>query len=198
MTTLEAIAMVSDMLAHQWGLAPGQTAEAAEKILWFWDEHVGVFVRTKAAIIVARSRVFTEIASAMWVSKLPDRRVAEWVTHSLHDPDQEESLQLAAELHPPVIEALLAEDDTAGPHESALIAARAVQNGAILSPDQLKALASRLQAGAMQEPALKVADGNGSDLFELQSDRDKPGGLRWACARELTGLRPSPSRHVRS
>jgi hypothetical protein len=192
MTSPEAIAVVSGMLAHRWGLAPGQAAEAAEKILWFWDEHVGVFVRTKTAVIVARSRVFTEIASAMWVSKLPDRRVSEWVTQSLRDPDREESLQLAAELHPPVIEALLAEDDTAGLHESALIVARAVQNGAILSPDQLKALASRLQTGAMQEPALKEADGNGSDLFEPPSDRDKPGGLRWACARELARL-PLPA-----
>jgi hypothetical protein len=192
MTSPEAIAVVSGMLAHRWGLASGQAAETAEKILWFWDEHVGVFVRTKATVMVARSRVFTEIASAIWVSKLPDRGVSEWVAQSLRDPDREESLQLAAELHSPVIEALLAEDDTAGLHESALIAARAVQNGTILSPDQLKALASRLKAGAMHEPALKEADCNGSDLLEPRSDRDKPGGLRWACARELAML-PLPA-----
>jgi hypothetical protein len=192
MTSPEAMAVVSGMLADRWGFAAGQAAETAEKILWFWDVHVGVFVRTKAAIIVSRSRVFTEIASAMWVFNLPDWRVSEWVTQSLRDPDREESLQLAAELHPPVIEALLAEDDPARLHESALIAARAVQNGAIFSPDQLEALASRLQAGAMQEPALKETGGNESDLLEPRSDRDKRGGLRWACARELARL-PLPA-----
>lgn len=195
----EAAAKVSDMLANRWGLAPGPAAEIAEKILWFWDEHVGVFVRTNATVIVSRSRVFSEIASAMWVCSLPDQRVSEWVRQSLRDPDREESLQLAAELHPAVIEALLAEDDLATMRRSALIAARAVENGAILSLDQMKMLVGRLQAGAKQEPTHGETDSNQSDLFEPRNDRDKPGGICWACARKLASLpMPAELRDTRS
>lgn len=79
----EASACVSAMLADRWGMAPGPAEELTDRILWFWDEHVGVFVGTDAGTVVPRSRVFTEIAAAMWVTRLPDEPLATWVTECL-------------------------------------------------------------------------------------------------------------------
>jgi hypothetical protein len=45
-TTANAAAAVSRMLAELWGLHRRPAEEAARQILWFWDEHVGVFVST--------------------------------------------------------------------------------------------------------------------------------------------------------
>ena len=188
----EATAAVSGMLADRWGLAPGAAVETAERILWFWDEHVGVFVRTDAGAVVARSRVFCEIASAMRVAALPDRRIAEWVAESLRDPDRDESLQLAAELEPRVIAALLTKDNVGVRQSAALVAAAAVQNGMVLRPDQMTSLIDSLAWGATRGIAVPPTAGDAEPAIVRPEDRERQDTTEWACARELASL-PLPA-----
>ncbi len=153
--------------------------------MWFWDEHVGVFVRTDAGVVAARSRVFCEIASAMWVAKLPPRRIAEWVTDSLPDPDRDESMQLAAELEPMVIAALLAEDNADGRQSAAIVAAAAVQNGMVLRLDQMTILIDRLARGATQGITAPQTAGGAEPAIVRPEDREQQDTAGWVCAREL-------------
>jgi len=193
MSSAEAMAGVSKMLYERWGLAAGPAMEAAERILWFWDVHVGVFVRADGDVVVPRSRVFTEIASAMWISQRSEHVITEWVAKSLRDPEREETLQLAAELHPQVIAALLAVDDPALLQTSALIVTKAIENGAILQPPQLRILADRLAAGAAQATGIRgAADGSEHEVTGSRSDHEEQDGTSWACGRELARL-PLPA-----
>ena len=188
----EAAAAVSGMLAERWGLAPGAASETAERILWFWDEHVGVFVRTDAGVVAARSRVFCEIASAMWVARLPERRIAEWVAKSLRDPDRDESLQLAAELEPMVIAALLAEGSAGVRQSAVLIAAEAVGNGMVLRLDQMTTLIDRLAWEATQGITAPPTAGGAEPSIARPEGREQQDTTGWACARELARL-PLPA-----
>jgi hypothetical protein len=185
----DTVADVSAMLADRWMLSPGAAAEAAEKIVWFWDEHVGVFVQTGAGVMAARSRVFCEIASAMWAAGLPERQIAEWVAESLDDPERAESLQLAAGLESKVIAALLTQGDSRAQQSAALIAAAAVQDGMILTPDLMSGLIASLEGGARQGTTPPSENDSAEPPAagpEDQKQEETPG---WACARELARLR---------
>jgi hypothetical protein len=186
----DAESAVSEMLALRWGLAPGAAAETTEQILRFWDEHVSVFVKTESGVLAARSRVFCEIASAMWVAGLPEPRIAQWVAQSLHDPERSDALELAAELEPKVIAALLAQDDPGTSQAAALVAASAAGNGMNLPAALLTDLMESLKWGALREatPASN-SDGKGS---ASPGDRRRGETVEWACARELAKL-PLPA-----
>ena len=191
-STAEAAAAVSGILEDRWGFAPGAAAETSGRILWFWDEHVGVFVRTDAGVVASRSRVFCEIASAMRVTTLPERRIADWVTESLRDPDRDESLQLAAELEPMVIAALLTEDNADVRQSAALVAAAAVQNGMVVRPDQITTLIDSLAWGAAQGITAPQTAGAAEPAMVRPEDREQRDTKGWACARTLAGL-PLPA-----
>jgi hypothetical protein len=183
----DAETTVAEMLVELWELAPRAAAEKAEQILWFWDEHVGVFVKTDNGVLAARSRVFCEIASAMWVASLPQPRIAQWVTQSLRDPERSESLQLAAELESKVIEALVTETDADTRQAAALTAAEAVHNGMPLPVRLMTALMDSLEWGAFQEIAPTASDGAGTAAASPY-DQERRETVSWACARELAGL----------
>jgi hypothetical protein len=191
-STAEAEEAVTGMLASRWGLSPGHAAETAGQIMWFWDDHVGVFVRSDAGTVAPRSRVFAEIASAMWITKLPEQRIKEWVAETLRDPDRRESLQLAAELEPKVITELLGERGSSATQEPALVAAAAVRNGAVLMPGQLAGLVNSLADGAKE--------GNNTaaqrDQRKAGASKSWPGrdilGDSWTCACELAQLQLPP------
>jgi hypothetical protein len=183
----DAESAVSEMLADRWRLAPGAAAETTEQILWFWDEHVAVFVKTGNGVLAARSRVFCEIASAMWVAALPEPRIAQWVTQSLNGPERSESLELAAELESGVIAALLAQDDPGTMQAAALVAASAVGNGTTLPAQLMTDLMDSLKRGARRDGA-PASDSAGSAAAS-PGNRRRRETVEWACARELAGLR---------
>lgn len=189
-STAEAGAAVSDMLADRWEPAQGAAEEAAQRILWFWDEHVGVFVSTDTGTLAPRSRVFTEIASAMWITKLPDQAITDWVAECLHDADRRVTLLLAAGLEPRVISALLTSGDPRDLEPSALLVVEAVKDGAGLRPDELTQLMHHLAAAASQGPrAPQTGAVVESGAAEPETAGTKRDGARWACARELALLK---------
>lgn len=155
-----ASACISEMLAARWGQAPGPAEELAGRILWFWDERVGVFIGTDAATVVPRSRVFTEIAAAMWAKRLSDEALTNWVITCLSESDQRLALLLAAGVEPRVMALLMADKDAATLQIRTLLAAEAVRMGAVLAPEQLEILLDRLAAAAAAAYSLDRATRN--------------------------------------
>lgn len=200
----DATADVVAMLTDRWGLSAGAADELAERILWFWDVHVGVFVSTDTGALVPRSRVFAEIAAAMWAVRLSDELLADWVTACLPDPNWRVALQLATDLEPRVMTFLLTENEPATFEACTLLAAEAALGGAPVSPQQLESLLDRLATAASRalddtttndnpQPAGSEPERPGAE--RRRADRDGPG---WDYVRELARIRlPSHLRDQR-
>ncbi|MCA1696112.1 MAG: NACHT domain-containing protein, partial [Actinobacteria bacterium] len=153
----DASACISAMLTVRWGQAPGPAEELTDRILRFWDEHVGVFIGTDAATVIPRSRVFTEIAAAMWAKRLPDEGLTNWVITCVSESDQRVALLLAAQVEPRVMTLLMADEDATTLEVRTLLAAEAVRKGAVLAPEQLEVLLDRLAPGAVAAYSLDRA-----------------------------------------
>ena len=108
---------VAAMLAAQWGLAPAAARTHAEWVLWFWDEHVGVFVADPATgDVEPRSQVFAEAGDAMWAAAQDTGTQRGWITHALADSDRREPVVLAASLSADMANELIkAADEAAEP-----------------------------------------------------------------------------------
>jgi NACHT domain len=99
---------VAAMLAARWGLAPAAAEERARDIVWFWDEHVGVFVTAPdESRIEPRSRVFAETGNALWAARQDTATQRAWIATALSDDDHREPLLLAAGLSPEITTELI-------------------------------------------------------------------------------------------
>jgi NACHT domain len=99
---------VAAMLAARWGMASAEARTHAGWVLWFWDEHVGVFVASPATgDIEPRSRVFAEAGDAMWAAGQDAETRREWITGALADGDRREPVVLAASLSADVANELI-------------------------------------------------------------------------------------------
>jgi hypothetical protein len=131
----EVSRLVAAMLSSRWGLSPGEADARAGDILRFWDDQVGVFVFSSASgQVEARSRVFAEIADAMWVVRQDVDIQAAWVRAALADEDRRDALILAACVSQDVsgilgVEVLRPEADPAG----ALLLSDAAAEGSALT-----------------------------------------------------------------
>jgi Trypsin-like peptidase domain/NACHT domain len=125
---------VETMLAERWALAPGEASARAREIMWFWDEHVGVFVASPTRDIEPRSRIFADAGDAMWaVSQDPGTR-RDWIIAALTDDDRREAVIIAVGLSAGVaselIEAAGNAADPAAHSRGLLWAADATADGA--------------------------------------------------------------------
>jgi len=104
-----ALSALSDYLQSpkRWHLAPARAQEVAADVLRFWDEHVAVFVLNADDELTARSRVFTEISSAMWTVDCDDAALQQWLRDSLRDSGAEGGIALAVDLNAQIIDTLL-------------------------------------------------------------------------------------------
>jgi NACHT domain len=133
---------VEAMLILRWGLAPGPAHEQAREIMWFWDEHVGVFVASaKTGEVEPRSRVFAEIGEAMWAASLDREDLQAWLATALQDDGCSEQVVFACSLSGSATRELLsaaAMMDTASPRARALLwAADAIAEGAEAPPESM-------------------------------------------------------------
>jgi hypothetical protein len=149
---------VAAMLADQWGLAPADARAQAQEIMWFWDDHVGVFVTSPASgYIEPRSRVFAEIGDAMWVVRQDAEMRHEWISAALTESDRREPVVLAASLSADVAGELIEEAartaDAARRSRALLWAADAAADGAEPPPASLELLITGLDQGAREGAA---------------------------------------------
>jgi NACHT domain len=146
---------VEAMLKERWGLSAGEARERAREILWFWDEHVGVFtVSAVSGEVEARSRVFAEIGEAMWAATCDSGDLRTWVIAALDDDDNREPVLLACGLSEDIANEVIkaAQRASAPPARarSLLWAADAVAEGARPSIEALTYLIDELADAAGQ------------------------------------------------
>lgn len=191
-------------MAVEWGLAPGPAEEAATQIQRFWDETAGVFIADGSGFIVARSRVFAEIGTAMRCTSLSATELSEWVSSAVPDPDRRMALLLSVQLDVRVMDELL-RDGLDGAHRARLASA-AVRAGAVLSPAQAEELLQRLSREAddallahqlaRQRPSSEAdaaEAGPASDATRHRTDPAAGHGPVWSWAAELAELRLPPN-----
>lgn len=92
---------------ERWALSPASAEEVADDVLRFWDEHVAVFVINPAGELTSRSKVFTDIATAMWTTDCSAPALGEWLAGTVKFTDSDDAIGLAAGLSLRLIDTLL-------------------------------------------------------------------------------------------
>ncbi|MFI6774237.1 NACHT domain-containing protein [Nocardia sp. NPDC050412] len=150
-TRAQAVDTVEQMLkdTNRWSMPPAQAEELAQQVLRFWDEHVAVFVVNAADELTTRSKVFAEIATAMWASRCGAEELINWLSDALEYTDSDGAIALAAGLDPRTIAALLNVGATGRSEATLLVAELATRGIATVTPHELERILAQLTAGAI-------------------------------------------------
>lgn len=176
---------VATQFDEAWGLAPRAASEAAEEAVSFWDDRVGVFVSLPPEqSIEPRSRVFVEIAEAMWIERQAEPVVRKWVRAALAHQDSRDTLILAGGLAPTVVEILVEEAARTDGAESIALAADA------LMASKAVALSTQQSLLDLIEASLANVDHQGVHSAERSSDSALEGVVGEVAARQ--GRRDGP------
>ncbi|WP_431980088.1 NACHT domain-containing protein [Streptomyces qinglanensis] len=145
-----ALESLTEMLRDplRWAMPPATADEVAEHVLRFWDEHVAVFVVNSAGDLTTRSKVFTEIATAMWAQSCGAEELRDWLHHTLAHTDSDGAIALAAGLHPRTTEALLDVGETQ-PEATLMTADLAARGVVSLSGNERKRVLRQLTDGVL-------------------------------------------------
>lgn len=187
----DARAALARLLASRWDASQGDAQELGEAVLWFWDDHMGVFVIDRQGALRARSRVFVEVGEAMWAHKQADDVLSDWAMAAVGDDDRRGGLLLAAGLDDRVVAALLQHAEAGGVSHGPTIAvaADAVLDGA--GGADLRVLL-RLLAGLPQDHRSHAEGAVGQDLSERALIPPRPEVPAWHLVERLARL-PLPS-----
>lgn len=194
-TRADALARLTAMLVDErWDLAAGRAEELAEQVLKFWDEHVAVFTVDETGILSSRSRVFTEVATAMWTKTRDAEELEAWAKEALDFRDSEGVLGLAQGLNPSLVQTLLAMGPT--DPEASLAVGAVVANGTIaLADTDLHLLATQLMSHIAAVDAGELELGERRPRKSTSFTKmfgDRRGRQSWPLVRALCRL-PLPS-----
>ena len=155
LTRTEALgALVADLTdRNRWCFAPSAAKEIAADVLRFWDEHVAVFVVEASDCLTSRSKVFAEIATAMWTLGANEDDLRTWLADALPWTDSDGAIALAAGLSSRVIELMLTSSDDTARMAAPLLGNLAAQGIAKLTDDQTSRLLQQLQHAASRAAA---------------------------------------------
>ncbi|MFD4442072.1 hypothetical protein ACFWPK_20085 [Nocardia sp. NPDC058519] len=131
----------------RWALAPARAREVAEHVLRFWDEHVAVFVIDATDQLTTRSKVFVEIATAMWAKDSDEVALTTWLNDALTYTDSDGAIGLAADLDNRTVTALLDLGDCDKPHISLLVAELADRGIVTLTREEQDRTLAQLATG---------------------------------------------------
>lgn len=147
----DALESLGEMLRNpdNWAMPPAQAHEVAEQVLRFWDEHVAVFVVNAAGELTTRSKVFAEIATAMWASACEKEQLTGWLSDALVYTDSDGAIALAAGLDRRTIGALLDVGATGRPEATHMVADLAIRGTVTLTASELERTLSQLEAGVV-------------------------------------------------
>jgi hypothetical protein len=201
----EALEELAAMLRDRarWGLAPSTAREVAADVLRFWDEHVAVFVVNASNRLSSRSKVFAEIATAMWTVTATDDEIAAWLTEALPYTDSDGAIALAAGLNERVVECMLKLSATTVMPASTLLAELAVREIVELTEEQttrlleqIKQTVERAVAGEEETERTPREPGPLWSMLREHPDGAQPG---WKYVELVCGLKLRPShRQVRA
>ncbi|MFF9143897.1 NACHT domain-containing protein [Streptomyces sp. NPDC014861] len=132
----------------RWAMSPAAAGEAAKHVLRFWDEHVAVFVVNGAGELTTRSKVFAEIATAMWARSCGAEDLRDWLGNALVHTDSDGAIALAAGLDPRTVGALLDVGETQ--REATLMVADLAERGVVtLSGSEAARALGQLRDGVL-------------------------------------------------
>ncbi|MER5777165.1 hypothetical protein ABT144_23265 [Streptomyces sp. NPDC002039] len=199
-----AIESLREMLRdpRHWAMAPAAASEVAEHVLRFWDEHVAVFVVNATGELTTRSKVFAEIATAMWAKDCEPEELSGWLCQALDYTDSDGAIALAAGLDPRVTEALLEVGSSSRPEATLIVAEFAVRGILTLSCSEMERTLGELAHGAIAslkgEPPAKRGPSNPPEWFPALWDKTRDAGpwpfVESACLLAL----PPALRHQRA
>lgn len=198
----EAVAALSDMLvdAERWGLSGARARELASQVLTFWDTHVTVFVIDEQDRLTSRSRVFTEVATAMWTTQCDGESLLLWASEAVRFHESEGVMALALGMNDGLVAMMLELGDTLT--EATLAVASACQEDGIdLTPAQLSTLlgqlgrhASDIHRGVKERPERKTRDERDWVQKLIGSRRAYPD--YWPLIESLCSLKLSPGQRM--
>ncbi|WPP30429.1 NACHT domain-containing protein [Streptomyces sp. CL7] len=176
-----ALESLTEMLRDplRWALPPAAAGEVAEHVLRFWDEHVAVFVVNGAGELTARSKVFAEIATAMWARSCAAEELQDWLRRAICHTDSDGAIALAAGLDSRTAEALL--DVGQRQREATLMVADLAARGVVtLSDGELERALEQLTEGALGalagEPVLPRGPGSPPEFLPALWDKTRDAG----------------------
>lgn len=135
--------VVESRLREHYHRPPGEASSHANVILELWDE-AGVFVETSAGTVVARARLFTEVATAVVLRGLPDQEQCNWIRDHIEDAGWHNTLELAAELSSQLGSIIARIAATSSDPFAGLLLCRARRRGADVDLDQMISVWGRL------------------------------------------------------
>jgi len=195
----EALGALSDMLVDSdgWELSGAKAREFADQVLAFWDTHVSVFVLDEEARLTSRSRVFTEIATAMWTKTCSAAGLREWAADAICYHDSEGVVALALGLNPALVELLLELGESMT--EASLAVAAAVRSDTVeVTSDHIDSLvrqlgqhASEIESGAKELPKRLTRDDR--PFGRMLASRHEGGPASWPLIEALCSLNLSES-----
>ncbi|WP_114149472.1 NACHT domain-containing protein [Glycomyces xiaoerkulensis] len=164
----------------QWAMPPARAREAASGVLRFWDEHVAVFVANGAGVLTARSKVFAEIATAMWTTTCSWEELTAWLIEALAYTDSDGAIALASGLNPRIMDALLDAGARGNRDATLMVAELATRDLGTLSPTAvariLEQLADGVHASLQGELPRERWPREPSDDFPMFEDRTRGPG----------------------
>jgi NACHT domain len=94
-TRSDATARVEEVLVEHWSKGTRDAQALAPHVVNFWDAAISVFVEDHTGVLTARSRVFADLADALWVSRSSNSAKVEWIRESVIHENRYENFLLA-------------------------------------------------------------------------------------------------------
>jgi NACHT domain len=107
-TRSEATSRVAAKLRESWGKAEREAEALADEVVDFWDTTIAVFIEDGDGILTPRSRVFADLADAVWMIGASGSEQISWIEHVLSDETRSDSLVLAVSKDPTIADLALA------------------------------------------------------------------------------------------
>jgi hypothetical protein len=194
-TRSEATSRVAAKLRESWGKAEREAEALANEVVDFWDTVIAVFIEDGGGILTPRSRVFVDLADAVWMIDASGSEQISWIEQVLADETRSDSFVLAVSKDQAVADLALAFATDIDVRrvlvEWLCDAAERIQLGEACIEAMLNTLVERADEAADWFPQGPVP--GESELFWSQDAQDKKDGHAWSFVRRAAML-PLPSR----
>lgn len=107
-SAVDVAARLSRELESRWRMSGYEAVQVARDGIRFWDELAGVYVLNDGGdVLTSRTRLFAELADALWVDDLDDAQKHQWLERRSADPAALESVSLACYFAPSFVDWLV-------------------------------------------------------------------------------------------
>lgn len=94
-TRNDASMRIEEVLIEHWSKSARHAQALGPHVVSFWDATISVFVEDHTGVLTARSRVFADLADALWVSRSSDTAKTHWIQEAVCHGNRKENFLLA-------------------------------------------------------------------------------------------------------